>query len=368
MSILRIIFYLFGEMNTIPFQILSALSVGIIVGYGYCIVKKISKDSQTSCLLYLVGSITCLPLYLYTSFVYGEIISVAFMTVSAYLLMEVFDNYSIKKTMLLGAFISASVFIRKNSSIFLIAVIGIIIFYTMFTSQKKKMITILFVVMIAYIFQLLVLHLLYDRYRADDADAMPAMLWIGMGTNDDTSWGGAGWFDGSNNCVFEDNDYDANKASSAAKERVKNFIKDCISNPIKGAKFYFRKITSQWCAPMYQSIVMNTNTDNDYKGVAQFVLKNDKLKIYESLMNIYQSLMYLGLIGFMINQKREIKLVNWVGLVCIFGGFLFSIIWEAKSRYIFPYFVMSLPYAAIGINNIMDYVELKIRGISNVNR
>ena len=34
----------------------------------------------------------------------------------------------------------------------------------------------------------------------------------------------------------------------------------------------------------------------------------------------------------------------------ILGGFLFHTLWEAKSQYIFPYFVCMLPAAAMGLS------------------
>ena len=38
----------------------------------------------------------------------------------------------------------------------------------------------------------------------------------------------------------------------------------------------------------------------------------------------------------------------------ILGGFAFHTFWEAKSQYIFPYFVILLPYGAAGISDIVD--------------
>ena len=43
--------------------------------------------------------------------------------------------------------------------------------------------------------------------------------------------------------------------------------------------------------------------------------------------------------------------------ITILGGFLFSIIWEAKSRYVLPYYVLMIVYAAYGIYCIHQMVE-----------
>ena len=34
--------------------------------------------------------------------------------------------------------------------------------------------------------------------------------------------------------------------------------------------------------------------------------------------------------------------------IAFFGGFLFQLVWETKSRYCFPFFVFLLPLAAVG--------------------
>lgn len=47
--------------------------------------------------------------------------------------------------------------------------------------------------------------------------------------------------------------------------------------------------------------------------------------------------------------RRTSSLLPYVGLVAVLGGFLFHMVWEANSRYIFPYFLLLLPYAARGL-------------------
>lgn len=41
----------------------------------------------------------------------------------------------------------------------------------------------------------------------------------------------------------------------------------------------------------------------------------------------------------------------------IFGGFLFHMLWEAKARYILGYFVLLLPLAAFGLNEILKKTD-----------
>ena len=47
-------------------------------------------------------------------------------------------------------------------------------------------------------------------------------------------------------------------------------------------------------------------------------------------------------------------------LIGIFGGILFTMLWEAKSRYVFPYLLLLLPYAAAGMYGLMEGLESRI--------
>ena len=55
----------------------------------------------------------------------------------------------------------------------------------------------------------------------------------------------------------------------------------------------------------------------------------------------------------MLIQNRKNLSNELILLVTIFiGGFLFHVMWEAKSRYIIPYIIVLIPVATICINKI----------------
>ena len=41
-------------------------------------------------------------------------------------------------------------------------------------------------------------------------------------------------------------------------------------------------------------------------------------------------------------------------MIAVLGGFLFHMVWEANSRYILPYFLLMLPYAAWGLGTAAE--------------
>lgn len=47
--------------------------------------------------------------------------------------------------------------------------------------------------------------------------------------------------------------------------------------------------------------------------------------------------------------------------VMIIGGFLFSMIWEAKARYILPYYIAMFPMAVIGYQQFLPKLNVKLK-------
>jgi hypothetical protein len=175
-----------------------------------------------------------------------------------------------------------------------------------------------------------------------------------MGTNDEARH--AGWYDGSNFRIFEDNNCNPEVSSDIGIDIIKDFLNTCKANPKVGVNFYMRKVTQQWNAPMYQSIVMNHNVDGKQGKFAEWLYSPEKSwKYLEAWMNIHQLIAYISILIWLIQRwKNPGKMQNYLIYIAIFGGFLFSIIWEAKTRYIFPYYVMMLPMVAIAVGKIIE--------------
>ena len=64
-----------------------------------------------------------------------------------------------------------------------------------------------------------------------------------------------------------------------------------------------------------------------------------------------------GLIGagcILFIKRNKWKPEQLVLLLIFLGGFAFHTIWEAKSDYVLPYFVLLIPYAAAGLGQLKD--------------
>lgn len=82
------------------------------------------------------------------------------------------------------------------------------------------------------------------------------------------------------------------------------------------------------------------------------------------ISNCHQMFMYLMCIIFSISifkERANIKVEELIYVVFVIGGFLFSILWEAKTRYILPYYSMLLIEASFGLSIFINkYTNKKL--------
>ncbi len=364
-TLLRLMFLIFGDYNYTSFRGLAALAVFGIVYFSYDIASILSNHNKkieiATCLLVFF----CLPIYFYTPFIYGDLVSVVLILIMESVYLRLSKGVTIDKLIVLMLICALAILVRQNSVIFGIAMIGISLFKLIFEQENrfKNIIPVIFIgggiILSGFITQTI-----YANHIKDDVKPMPSILWIAMGTNvDQTVYGElkAGWYNGTNKAIFLEKNGDVKIASDIAQNTIEEFYKKCKDNPSFARRFYLLKITSQWEAGNYQSLAMNNKFDVKGSWAKSLVYENQVVwNFIETFMKEYQFLIYCGVLIYLIFELFDTKNVSpiedYVGIVTILGGFLFSIIWEAKARYMFPYFVLMLPYAMLGCFRL---VELK---------
>ena len=58
------------------------------------------------------------------------------------------------------------------------------------------------------------------------------------------------------------------------------------------------------------------------------------------------------ILAFINRKKNNYGILHYILLTAIIGGALFYLVWEAAGRYVLPYFIFALPYAAAGLGAI----------------
>lgn len=357
-TFIRFIYKLFGMGNYQVFQYLNALMLPVLIFSGYQLVKRMSDHNKTVEAYYLLLMLTCVPLYCYVPFVYGEIISTGLVMFAAWMLMWSFERFSWLKVLLMSIALGAAVQFRKNTLIFMIAFLIVTAIHLLRGFHWQKIVIITGIVAGVILFQTYITAT-YAKLVPEDSLEAPASVYIAMGVNDDLDV--PGWHNYYDQIAFKENDYSIEKTNQAAGEYLSTFFNTCKEDPAYGFDFYYRKICAQWNTPMYQCLAMNNRVDGEWGKLAELLYYGFLREPVEGAMNIYHLAVFGSVLALLaVKYKKWKHIDNYLLLIAVFGGFLFSVIWEAKPRYVFPYYVVMLPYAAAGFYECVRMINEKI--------
>ena len=149
-----------------------------------------------------------------------------------------------------------------------------------------------------------------------------------------------------------------------SKADIKAFVRNFMDHPDYAWTFFQGKILSQWNEPLYQSLFFS----NDYKEGKEpepdsFVarISSDYFVGILGVCDRMQFVLYVGVICyFLFAVKRDSNILQHMLAVGMIGGFFFSLLWEAKARYILPYYLMMYPMAVVGFWNLFRGVMLLV--------
>ena len=328
---------------------LNVIAIIIILVAIYKIGNMISKNHKVNKVRLMVLFLTFLSLPMLSTFVYGDIPSLAFALLSVYYMMKFVDYNKLKYFTLATIFSMIAYMFRMNSLIFVIATVIYLLFnlFTKITSKTVKeniinaLLIVIFIV-VSIVPAQIVNDYYINKYNLDKSKEYPNISYILMGMSE--SWRGNGWYN-------EDIGEPALKNPESSKEEYADKIKDRLTyfsqNMGYTFRFYTMKLASMWSENTYSAVRLNLlhESEDDYLNVIK-----EPLTFYQKALLI---LMCVCSIIVLIQNRKNLS-VNVIYLLLIFmGGFAFHIIWEAKSRYIIPYIVVLIPIASIEINKFI---------------
>ncbi|MBR6004498.1 MAG: hypothetical protein IK068_07250 [Lachnospiraceae bacterium] len=344
------------------FKMLNIVAAVLIVYFqftGLRLIVKAKSEFILNAYLFLAGLF--LPFIMYTSYVYGEVLSIFFMTGASYFairLIKNLDETGIKKNTILYSiaiviFSAFSVYMRKNSLIFIIALSAVLLFEYMRVKKVSVLVSVLLAVSLSLVLQPLTIKIYEAKSGNKLASGVTAMSYLAMGMQESDR--GNGWYNSFNFTTYEESGLDskvANEVSKAAIAERKAYFK---ANPKEARKFYFDKYLSMWADGTYFSrqATLSAYGRSDY---AWDFYNGVKANYYIYYCNLFQSVMFFGVFAGLIYMiiKKEKRLYCFIPFITVFGIFLFHMFWEANSRYVFPAAVLMLPYAGVGIGKVTE--------------
>lgn len=184
---------------------------------------------------------------------------------------------------------------------------------------------------------------------------------VAMGLQED-SVVAPGWYNHYNAKVFIENHYDKQATARAAEAYTRERLAEFAENPALMWRFFSYKLAAEWNNPTFECfhIQNRRNTSIELNSLVKSTI-NDGGKInilLIALFDVVQSALLFGVLMYFITAD-EIDWRQIIFLLLFIGGFVFFAFWEAKCRYVLPFFYCLIPYSFLGYQSIVEKLKTK---------
>lgn len=343
---------IFRLSGTTDYHVIQFLFVGMIsatIFFIYQILKELT--GQFTCVVTgtLLGGM-CTAQVFYSCWVYGEVPYVFFAMLAMWMLTRYIGKRHKRYLVLFVFAVTFAMLVRENALILIVA-FGLSALVKGLAEKDRHLIA---AILCAVLIPLICYQGIFKMYEArsgyEHSTGLPSNDFVYIGLQE--TEGRYGWDYYKSYQVYYDNGKDTKRTEEAVNRMIADRWQEMRSRPGYLKTFFKGKILSQWNAPLYQSLYFNYVHEDVHKaGVTAFLdsLSGDNFFRLLWAADRLQFVLYLGMLCyFAFGVTADSDPLEYVLAVTIIGGFLFSVIWEAKTRYIFPYYMMMFPMAVLG--------------------
>lgn len=316
------------------------------------------KDERIRKLL-IVFLFFCLPPLLTTTFLYGNIPAFACGTLAVWMFLLHIKKGRLKYGLLCALFLALAVTLKLNLLIVCVAVGAVWLVMLLKKPSGKSLLCLALAAVCVFTLPKLPQKLYEHRVGVRYGSGIPMIAWMAMGFSEGHA--APGWYREDHTVTaFERSGHDraatAEEAKQVLAERFDIFKKD----PALARDFFTHKLRSQWNEPSYGSLWINQVFPSySEKGKMFDLLCGSGARRTLNVMNVYQQFVLLSLLIALIRLWRKKDLLRCLLPLILLGGLLYHLLFEAKSQYAMPYFVLILPIAAYGLFTLFRKVELR---------
>lgn len=370
-ALCELLFRIVGTYNYRAFEVICIVLAAGSAYLGYRLLMEIT-ESMAVIVGYNILMLGCLPLILYTPWVYGDIPSIFFALLAAWMLLRYASKKKIQYSAGVIIAMALAMLVRKNSAILLVAMGLAVLLYALLHRDKGIVLTFLLAAMLSFGSYEAIFKMYEIRSGLEHSKGIPNVTWVTMGLMENQ--GAYGWYNNYPKEIYYKTECDREETAAIARQDMRDRL-EVFRNDTSYAYAFFRgKVLSQWNQPLYQALYFNAEDSGKEGGPAADSLAarlggEYYLKVL-ALCDRWQFLVYAGVLCyFLLAVRRDSNILQHVLMIAVIGGFFFSILWEAKARYIFPYYVMMFPFAAYGYGQaasaFMNLIKKGLRKLKN---
>lgn len=343
------------------------VNIGIILLTFLLIVKLTYEMTSKNALIAKYASIITglfLPIIVSVIIVYNNILSIPFILLSIISTIKIINN---EKRYLYTILLLFSVIIMgllKPNNI-IIAIALIITFILQISKSKQSWKNIIIYLLLSIIMIPLMITSQNVSINAvsgitgitmNDGDKQPVSVFIATGLSDDSSNG-----PGAYNGVLSNPKRQVQEQNEESKQIIHDRLDYFKEKPLQAVGFFISKILYTWSDPTYSYATRPANEMKNATNIQafnyEFINSHIIMIIIRTISDIVCMMISITAVtGFIIlNKNHTENNVIILPALIITGGFLFHIIWETQPEYAYTYFLLFIPYAAVGLKTINEF-------------
>lgn len=349
---------IFGEECYIALALINVLWLAGAYSALLRLIWQSLKSARVQlCLMLLL--MLCTQPVLYCTFLYGNLPGLCCALWALCLMRDWTERAGIARALGAVALIGLSAAIKPNCIIIAIAIAIITVIMAISTKRYRALLLALFIAASPFA-AIAGAKLAFEANTgAKLSSGTPQAAFLAMGMQEGPR--AAGWFNQYTYNLMTECGLDAGKASEQALRDISGRLAVFRADPRYAASFYNNKLTSQWSETTFESIWVNRTAlyDDSRPAIADRLLNGPFRNGIESYQEWYVLLIYLCfVVGLILFCARAVRREAWhsvfglaVLAVSVLGGFIYHMLFEAKSQYLFIYLPMMLPFAALALTS-----------------
>ena len=360
----EVLYRIFGiGSNELLFQIPNVIALDLIY-VGVVMIAKHVFNNKTVTNMTAIAFIVCLQPMFMVTFTQSYFYSLALSVWGVYFAVRYMKENKLLHAGLCALLIALGCVLRESGLLFMIAVGVALIVHTV---DQKRLIA-LAVAAVTVLCSIGLPWLVTLSYASRSGTQLNTRItrtmYTYIGISDSSM--APGWYNGMGVYTLRDAGMDTAAGNEAARQGIDNRVSQ-LSADHKLVEFYQKKLFSQFNEPSFQSVWISQVKSHDLpegealSDIATSVYTGGLSTLLDVWFNYYQMILYIGFtVGliFLVIRKRTGAAALILPLT-ILGGVICRMLFEAKSQYILPYFIILIPYAMFGLLEITRVLTKK---------
>ena len=360
----EILFRIFGTDSTdVLFQIPNVIALDFIYA-GVVMVTKRIFDRKAVTNMTAIALTVCLQPMFMTTFTYGILPGLAFAIWSVYFTVRYMQENKLLFAGIAALLISLAVLLKYNNMIILAAIVIALILHVIGTKRFLALAAAAVMVVGGVGLQKLVIYSYSQRSGVELKTQVSQVLYGYMGVSESPM--APGWYNGlammtlrdaALNSVSHQLDSDAVKtANEIAWKGIGDRLKE-LSDSGTLVEFFKKKLLSQFNEPSFESVWLsqvrkhNIPKGEELPSLVTSVYSGGLATLLDRWFGWYNMIIYIGFaagMAFLI-IRRKAQATTVILPITVLGAVLYHMLFEGKSQYLLPYFILLIPFAMYGL-------------------